>query len=45
MADIAPPIPTTTYIEAVLTHFETLPHWQRRLFVKQKMAAQYPRFF
>lgn len=45
MADIAPPIPTTAFIETVLSRLESLPHWQRRLFIKQRMAAQYPRFF
>jgi hypothetical protein len=45
MADIAPPIPITPYIDNVLTHVETLSHWRRRLFVKNRMRADYPRFF
>jgi hypothetical protein len=45
MADVAPPIPTTAFIESVLTQMEALPHWQRRMYVRKRVAAQYPRFF
>ncbi len=45
MVDLAPPIPSTPFIESVLTRLETLSYWQRRLFMATKMPAQYPRFF
>jgi hypothetical protein len=45
LANLAPPIPTDEYIEHVMAIIERGSHWERRLFVKKRMAAQYPRFF
>lgn len=45
MADIASPVPTTPYIESVLSDMEKLSHWERRLLFKRRSRDQFPRFF